>query len=346
MTVLILAITLVAATTATPIDSEKREALRFLRAYVFLKDDGGSLSSGNATSLRHVLSLYQVYYQLSGNGALNPDTHRLMRKPRCGLADIPGRAYSPIARKWPKTRLTWNFQVASEELLRTAEATFALDAALIMNRRLYIANRRNVWSVEITERRYRRPMKLTDYATYLPANLTRLSATYRRPSGDLALFVNDSIYVEEFPSFKLKLGWPRSLHDIGLPRDAKINAAIKTHTGRTYAIYDDDKVAEIDECRMIAVRHAPLKDIFPGIPPAITSAYRHIDDNLYFFAKRQFYAFNEFTNIVTLAGPFDLHVLGIECPTDGLLRQLRDLLIRAYHLGDVTESDEIDEEDD
>ncbi|KAL6419384.1 hypothetical protein ACFW04_011425 [Cataglyphis niger] len=34
-----------------------------------------------------------------------------MRKPRCGLADIPDRAYSPFSKKWPKTRLTWNFQV-------------------------------------------------------------------------------------------------------------------------------------------------------------------------------------------------------------------------------------------
>ncbi|XP_029676811.1 collagenase 3-like [Formica exsecta] len=126
MTVLILAITLVAATTATPVDSEKMEALRFLRVYGFLKDDGGSLSSSNATSLRHALSLFQEYYQLSGNGALNADTLCLMRKSQCGLADIPGRAYRPIARKYPKTRLTWNFQVASKELLRTAEAAFAL----------------------------------------------------------------------------------------------------------------------------------------------------------------------------------------------------------------------------
>ncbi|XP_029670933.1 72 kDa type IV collagenase-like [Formica exsecta] len=218
-----------------------------------------------------------------------------------------------------------------------------VDAALIMNRRLYIANRRNMWSVE---RRYGKPMTLTDYATFLPANFTRLSATYRRPSGDLALFAGDSIYLAEYPSFKLKSGWPRYLHDIGLPRDAKINAAINTHTGRTYAIYDDDKVAEIDECRMIAIRHAPLKDVFLGIPPAITSAFRYVDDNLYFFAKRQFYAFNEFTNIVTSAGPFDLLSLGIECPTDGLLRQLRDLLSRVYRLGDATERERIDEEDD
>ncbi|XP_050447456.1 72 kDa type IV collagenase-like [Cataglyphis hispanica] len=120
---LVLATTLVAA---TPVDPEKTEALRFLRAYGFLRDDGGSLSSANATSLRRALSLFQEYYQLPSNGALNIDTLNLMRKPRCGLADIPNRAYSPFARKWPKTRLTWNFQVASEELLRTTEAAFAL----------------------------------------------------------------------------------------------------------------------------------------------------------------------------------------------------------------------------
>ncbi|KAM0724694.1 Collagenase 3 [Formica fusca] len=110
---LVLATTLVAATAAAPVDSE---ALRFLRAYGFLKDDGGSLSFDNATSLRRALSLFQEYYQLSGNGALDTLTLSLMRKSRCDLADIPDRAYSPIARKWPKTCLTWNFQVASEEL--------------------------------------------------------------------------------------------------------------------------------------------------------------------------------------------------------------------------------------
>ncbi|XP_070169565.1 stromelysin-1-like [Polyergus mexicanus] len=127
---LVLVTTLVAATVAAaPFDSERIEALRFLRAYGFLKDDWGSLSSDNATSLRRALSLFQEYYQLSGNGALDTVTLHLMRKPRCGLADIHDRTYSPIARKWPKTRLTWNFQVASEEISRTVEAAFALWAA-------------------------------------------------------------------------------------------------------------------------------------------------------------------------------------------------------------------------
>ncbi|XP_070163517.1 interstitial collagenase-like [Polyergus mexicanus] len=123
---LVLATTLIAATAAAPVNSEKAEALRFLRAYGFLKDDGESLSSDNATSLRRALSLFQEYYQLSGNGELDAVTLNLMRKSRCGLADIPDRVYSPIARKWLKTHLMWNFQIASEELSRTAEAAFAL----------------------------------------------------------------------------------------------------------------------------------------------------------------------------------------------------------------------------
>ncbi|XP_029680227.1 uncharacterized protein LOC115245873 [Formica exsecta] len=57
-----------------------------------------------------------------------------------------------------------------------------VDAALIMNHRLYIANRRNVWSIDVTGRRYGRPMTLTEYAAFLPANFTLLSAAYRRPS--------------------------------------------------------------------------------------------------------------------------------------------------------------------
>ncbi|KAL6418284.1 hypothetical protein ACFW04_012226 [Cataglyphis niger] len=88
-TLLVLTATLVAV---TPIDPKRTEAFRFLRAYDFLRDSGESLLSDNATSLRRALSL-------------------------------------PFARKWPKTRLTWNFQVASEELLRTTEAAFALWAA-------------------------------------------------------------------------------------------------------------------------------------------------------------------------------------------------------------------------
>ncbi|XP_050454127.1 stromelysin-2-like [Cataglyphis hispanica] len=460
---LFLAATLV-RNVATPVDPERTEAFRFLRAYGFLRDGGRSLSSDNATSLRRALSLFQEYYQLPASSSLRfardsqrPDILISYRTgahtyanvengdvcpaafegPGGGLAHafLPGavdfasevhvddevpwhvllnknpsdkyhllltltheightlglqhsmRNDSVMFPYIPDNELQYPVKLSVEDILAvqnlygshddgdrpaipatTAAPTTTvapttgvaptdpsredlcalrrLDAALIMNRRLYVSNRRNVWSIDLTEKRYGRPMTLTKYATFLPNNFTRLSAAYQRPSSDLALFANDAIYLAEYPSFRLKPNWPRSLHSIGFSRNAKINAAINTHSRRTYAIYDDDKVAEIDECRILVVKHAPLKDIFPGIPSAITSAFRYIDGNLYFFAKRQFYAFNEFKNIVTSAGPFDLRVLGIECPTDGLLRQLRDLLSRVYRLDDSTENADEDDESD
>ncbi|KMQ87742.1 neutrophil collagenase [Lasius niger] len=216
-----------------------------------------------------------------------------------------------------------------------------LDTALILNRRMYIARQHTVWSVSLNERIYGKPM-LPDYMRFLPANFTSLSAVYQRPSGDLALFVDNSIYMVENPSFTLRQGWPQTLADIRLPPNAKINAAINTNTGRTFVIYDNDKVAEIDECTMMATKHSSLQEIFLGIPSAVTSAFRHIDGNLFFFAKHQFYVFNEFTNNVIIGGPFDLYALGIECPRNGLLLQVRDLLDRIYRIGDVFASDTTD----
>src|SRR5580765_5496731 len=208
-----------------------------------------------------------------------------------------------------------------------------LDAALILNRRMYIARQRTVWSVSLNERIYGKPMSLPDYMTFLPANFTRLSAVYQRPSGDLAIFVDNSIYMVKNPSFTLRQDWPKTLADIRLPPNAKINAAINTNTGRTFVIYDDDKVAEIDECTMMVTKHSPIQEIFPGIPSAVTSAFRHIDGTLFFFTKRQFYVFNEFTNTVITGGPFDLYALGIECPRNGLMLQIRNLLDRIYRIG-------------
>ncbi|XP_050454179.1 stromelysin-2-like [Cataglyphis hispanica] len=435
---LVLLTTLVAATIATPVDPERTEVFRFLRAYGFLRDGGGSLSSDNATSLRRALSLFQEYYRLPGvhtyanreNGDVCPAAfegpggalaHAFFPT---GTADFTSEVHVDDEELWhvylnknpsnkyhllltlthevghtlglqhsmrndsvmfpyiPDNELQYPVKLSVEDILAiqnlygshddgdypaipaTPATTAApattdlaptdpshadlcalrrLDVALIMNRRLYISNRRNLWSIDLIEKRYGKPMTLTEYATFLPSNFVHLSAAYQRPSGDLALFADDKIYLAEYPNLKLKPGWPRFLHSIGFPRNARINAVINAHSGRTYAIYDDDKVAEIDECRSLIIKHAPLKDIFPGIPSAITSALRYVDGNLYFFTKRQFYAFNEFKNIVTSAGPFDPRVLGIECPTDGLLRQLRDLLGRIYRLDDATES--VDEDD-
>ncbi|KYN28558.1 Matrix metalloproteinase-14 [Trachymyrmex cornetzi] len=73
------------------------------------------------------ISLFQEYYQIQGDGTLNNYTLYQMRKPRCGLPDIYecniGR------RKWAKTHLTWNFQLADPQTLQTTEFAFSLWAA-------------------------------------------------------------------------------------------------------------------------------------------------------------------------------------------------------------------------
>ncbi|KAL6252154.1 hypothetical protein P5V15_010310 [Pogonomyrmex californicus] len=107
---------------------------------------------------------------------------------------------------------------------------------------------------------------------------------------------------------------------MNLPPNAKINAVVNTNAGRTFAIYNDEIVTEIDDCLMIAVRHNSLHAIFPGIPPAVTSAVRYIDGNLYFIFKRQFFKYKyEFTRSITMADKFDAKIFNIVYSRDGLL---------------------------
>ncbi|XP_025265756.1 matrix metalloproteinase-18-like [Camponotus floridanus] len=206
-----------------------------------------------------------------------------------------------------------------------------VDGALIMNRRLYVARKCNVWPVDMRERRYGAPFSFADYFKFLSRNLTRVSAVYQRPSGDIAIFAGDYVYLAD-SNFHLKAGWPRSVEYVGFPRDARINAAINTHAGRSYVIYNDDKIAEMNDCAMIVARHGALRDTFSGIPPAITAAFRHVDGNLYFLKKRDYYAYSEFLDAIISAGPFDLSILEIECPADGILHRLSELVSKLYRL--------------
>ncbi|EFN69989.1 Matrix metalloproteinase-18, partial [Camponotus floridanus] len=151
---------------------------------------------------------------------------------------------------------------------------------------------RNVWPIDMRQRRYGAPFSFADYFKFLPRNLTRISAMYQRPSGDIAIFAGDYVYLAD-SNFQLKAGWPRSVEYVGFPRKARINAAINTHAGRSYIIYNDDKIAEINDCAMNATRHGALRDTFSGIPSAITAAFSHADGNLYFLKKREYYAYSE-----------------------------------------------------
>ena len=204
-----------------------------------------------------------------------------------------------------------------------------MDTVLIMNGRLYISHERYMWSIDIDGKIYKKPLLLTDYMKFLPESFTRLTAAYQAPSGNIVLFANNMSYMLTYPRVTLVSGWPKAYTDLGIPdANAKINAVLNTNEGRTFVIYNDNLVGEIDDCSMTIVKFYQIEMIFPGIPHNVSSAFRYIDGNLYFISKNRFYRFNEFTKTVTASGKFDLEILGITCPREGLMTQLRDLLSR------------------
>ncbi|XP_011632677.1 stromelysin-2-like [Pogonomyrmex barbatus] len=225
----------------------------------------------------------------------------------------------------PVTTTVATTTIATRDTENSADlcALQRVDAMLVLENRMYVAYRHYL-SVDLNGKSYGKSLLLTDYLRFLPDNFMRLA---------------------EYSSFELVPSWPRKLRDMNLPPNAKINAVINTNAGRTFAIYNDEIMAEIDDCSMIAVKHNSLHAIFPGIPPAVTSAVRYIDGNLYFFVKRQFFKYNEFTRSVTMAGKFDSEIFGTVCPKDGLLEQLRALLKKLAQMRNVSSNeDDLEEE--
>ncbi|KAL6268338.1 hypothetical protein P5V15_001465 [Pogonomyrmex californicus] len=114
-----------------------------------------------------------------------------------------------------------------------------VDAVLVLENRMYVAYRRHLWSVDLNEKFYGRSLLLTNYLRFFPNNFTRLAGAYQRSSGQLVLFVDNTVYMAEYPNFELVSDWPKKLKDMNLPPNAKINAVVNTNTGRTFVIYND-----------------------------------------------------------------------------------------------------------
>ncbi|XP_024871091.1 matrix metalloproteinase-2-like [Temnothorax curvispinosus] len=201
---------------------------------------------------------------------------------------------------------------------------------------MYISYKRYVWSVDLDGRTYNGPLAFLNHMSLLHDNYTRVTAAYQSPSGNLMVFVDNLVYLVQYPEFSLRPGWPKTLQELGFPENALINGAVNTHRGRSYVVFNGNAVGEIDECdqdKRVA-KFTPLEATFPGIPKGVTSIFRYIDGNLYFTTRSQFYKFNEFTRTVSSAGKFDLRILNIVCPKAELLQQLRNLLDRIVRLND------------
>ncbi|XP_018360561.1 PREDICTED: 72 kDa type IV collagenase-like [Trachymyrmex cornetzi] len=163
-----------------------------------------------------------------------------------------------------------------------------VDTVLVLHHRIFVTYQRYVWSIDINNAKYDGPHVLNSYMDFLPNNFS-LSAAYQRPSGELVLFVHDVVYMVEYPSFKLKEGWPKRLSSLGFPPNIFINTVVNTNRGQTYVIFNNNDVAQIDECNMGVRSYHSLQVVFPGIPSASTLAFRYMDGNLYFAKKQQFY---------------------------------------------------------
>ncbi|XP_014482175.1 PREDICTED: collagenase 3-like [Dinoponera quadriceps] len=121
-----------------------------------------------------------------------------------------------------------------------------LDVILIINNRLYIACKKYIWSININENTYENPIVISDYMQFLTDNFTHLTAAYQKPTGNLMIFADNFIYVVSYPSYELIQRL--SFNDFGLPLTTRINTAINTNKGRSFIVYNDHIVGEIDDC--------------------------------------------------------------------------------------------------
>lgn len=95
----------------------------------------------------------------------------------------------------------------------------------------------------------------------------------------------------------------------GYPKDAcshfnvaqsyKIKGIVNMYTGKTFIIYNEDFVSEIDECSFNITRTDLVSNLFPGIPADIDGVVHFNNGLLYFFKNGNYYEFNKFFKKVT-----------------------------------------------
>ncbi|XP_018405106.1 PREDICTED: 72 kDa type IV collagenase-like [Cyphomyrmex costatus] len=446
----------VCASTPTVNNLVNTEVIEYLQRYGFLNEvDVTTHTSIEDEKIKEAIALFQEYYQIPGNGVMNDNTLDQIRKPRCGLPDMPLQEQNTDTVKWKKTHLTWNFHLADAKTLTLAKYAFSIwtantsltferqtlnpdilisyrggihtyvdsrrkqaicsgffdgpggvlahafaptndpvqnteihldvsepwhiqlnestpenkqhllytltheighslglshnsrrdslmfpyatnkavklsiedilaiqrlygknpievpstrsppvttdtrktstqkdlcnlpyvDNVLVLNQRIFVTYQKSMWMIAINGKRYKVPLALNDYLRFLPANVS-ISAAYQRPSGEIVLFANNNIYMIDYPSLKLKNGWPKTHSDLNFPAEMRVNAALVTNRGQTYVIFDGESVASMNECDMTVNEYHSLKAIFPGIPPSPILAFRYIDGSLYFLHKR------------------------------------------------------------
>ncbi|KAG5312790.1 MMP13 Collagenase, partial [Acromyrmex insinuator] len=106
--------------------------------------------------------------------------------------------------------------------------------------------------------------------------------------------VNNIVYMVEF---QIERRLAKTSFESRISPERFDRTVVNTNRGQTYAIFNNNDVAQIDDCSMSVRSYQLLQAVFPGIPSAPTLAFRYMNSNLY-FAKN-----NNFTNLTSLREP-------------------------------------------
>lgn len=85
----------------------------------------------------------------------------------------------------------------------------AIDSYFVKDNRIFLFRGNYVWMVDVddetrTPSQFTKPKRLTDWLTFLPRNFTNVTALYERPNGEIGMFVQDILYVFNYPAMELK----------------------------------------------------------------------------------------------------------------------------------------------
>ncbi|XP_018407353.1 PREDICTED: matrix metalloproteinase-14-like [Cyphomyrmex costatus] len=117
----------ISASTPTVQNLVNTEVIEYLQKYGYLKEvDVTTYTSIEDEKIKQAIALFQEYYQIPGNGALNDNTLRQIRQSLCGLPDMSHQEQNSVVAKWRKTHLTRNFHLADADTLKTTAHAFFL----------------------------------------------------------------------------------------------------------------------------------------------------------------------------------------------------------------------------
>jgi hypothetical protein len=280
----------------------------YLEQFGYLESNGSLLTETSLTSASHTneaLIRFQEFYNLPTDGTLNQETLAFISKPRCGVKDNP-------------TAYRVHYQ-------KLCDFNKEIDTFLIANHHMYIFYKKYVWLVNLKDMTYdKEPKLIKDYLYFLPDDFKEISHIYQRPSGDVLIVVKNLYYLIDFLSFNVKSGYnSQSIENLGIPKRKRIDAIFRTYSRKTYIFYDNVLYIEFDECLFRSKKNGLISELFAGIPPNISRAFRY--RNLYFFKDKMFYEFDDISNTLVKSDKFDLTVFGFKC---GLIDQIIKLINR------------------